>query len=779
MPDAGMVAGHALPTIPSMPSPDVVNPMVEDLNSSAGKGQLHRPNSFVSAYRRVFDQNRGVFGPRSPKIDTLGNQKLDFGVKSPNIDTISSPKLGHKSTKNDSLVRPKLDIGQKMSKSDSKNYTLHGPKLGFGQKLDSKFDTLARQKLGFKAFLPNKQADSKVPSSNNVQSSSKPNLPSWAHKETVPVPNGEQSKITKLVFTQPGPGTPVAPKRTHSGPSTKELITEQFYATEKSFVGVKQPSSELPIRFMASSNDMAPPSAYPASPRPLTRQPAPKAGEAVPIKEQVKALKTVEEASKALKVVERPAMPSTSVTTDASTSKAGQTSTKSILAKPSNTVLEITAVSQASLTSNEEALTNTSNKISAVYEHAELNSGLNYTSFNSETPRKRPTILKTSDSLEIHSPVFSKISPVTSPAVSFPVRALVPSAAAVKTSAVSAVYPSSSVSSVLSSVSTSSKFVTEPASSLASKKLHGSSLVGKREPFTTMTTPTEILSVTPSHATISTVSSSSKFVTEAGSSSLASKKIHGSPLVGRKQPLTSMKTTSVSSAEYSSPSHAATVSSVTGSSKLVAGPETVSSTSKNLHGSPIVGRRIPLSTTNQNIISFFEQKQNQAPPTPSVVRRTSFKTKTEENSKPLFPTDTMKDFNTDISRTKASFAPEPKISDLAPKSSGTNQADSDQVVFRHMPSTSMVAKTKAMFEVGHKENILNYMPLKKSRTFSSFPTEFGGLEGGNGVKFEGFQPSPPKRSSSRKVIAEYQESTLFRFYSTELHEISHKIKSQF
>merc|ERR1740128_1131004 len=39
LPDAGMVAGHALPTgNASLDSPDIINPMVEDLNSSSGKG---------------------------------------------------------------------------------------------------------------------------------------------------------------------------------------------------------------------------------------------------------------------------------------------------------------------------------------------------------------------------------------------------------------------------------------------------------------------------------------------------------------------------------------------------------------------------------------------------------------------------------------------------------------------------------------------------------------------------------------------------------------------
>merc|ERR1719228_2174458 len=54
------VATHAAPHN----LPDVVDPVAESLNAGVGKGEpsFSRPNTFVSAYRRVFDQHRGVLG---------------------------------------------------------------------------------------------------------------------------------------------------------------------------------------------------------------------------------------------------------------------------------------------------------------------------------------------------------------------------------------------------------------------------------------------------------------------------------------------------------------------------------------------------------------------------------------------------------------------------------------------------------------------------------------------------------------------------------------------
>ena len=86
---------------------------------------------------------------------------------------------------------------------------------------------------------------------------------------------------------------------------------------------------------------------------------------------------------------------------------------------------------------------------------------------------------------------------------------------------------------------------------------------------------------------------------------------------------------------------------------------------------------------------------------------------------------------------------------LSSSSRALNHHQSSQNVvgnFPHIPGTSMVAKTKALFEGGGGPT--NFVPLTKSRTFSSFPTNRG-LDGPG-------TPSVPARKSSRKVFEGYK-----------------------
>merc|ERR1719282_846548 len=61
-PDYSQVAVHAAPSLP-----EVADPVAESLNAGIGKGEksFYRPSTFVSAYRQVFDQHRGVFGSQA------------------------------------------------------------------------------------------------------------------------------------------------------------------------------------------------------------------------------------------------------------------------------------------------------------------------------------------------------------------------------------------------------------------------------------------------------------------------------------------------------------------------------------------------------------------------------------------------------------------------------------------------------------------------------------------------------------------------------------------
>ena len=63
-PDYSQVAVHAAP---SLSLPEVADPVAESLNAGVGKGEktFYRPSTFVSTYRQVFDQHRGVFGSQA------------------------------------------------------------------------------------------------------------------------------------------------------------------------------------------------------------------------------------------------------------------------------------------------------------------------------------------------------------------------------------------------------------------------------------------------------------------------------------------------------------------------------------------------------------------------------------------------------------------------------------------------------------------------------------------------------------------------------------------
>ena len=191
---------------------------------------------------------------------------------------------------------------------------------------------------------------------------------------------------------------------------------------------------------------------------------------------------------------------------------------------------------------------------------------------------------------------------------------------------------------------------------------------------------------------------------------------------------------------------------------------------EQVQGSPSASRRTPLSATNRNIISFFEQKQNSS--RPSMI-------KSEECLiKPMYPTDTMKDFNlekikpTELLKTPYLLESKPNQtrSENPPNkfkmaAVSTERGLDRTTVHPNVPTTSMVAKTKALFEETGKEN---FVPITKSCTFSSFPTEFG-ERSSSSTELSGMSPfstpRPPQRSSSKKVIADYQGKNLV-YYQT-------------
>lgn len=122
LPNAEMMAAHAAP-IPNTP-----DPIAESLLAEAGKGEpsLSRPSTFVSAYRRVFEQNRTVFGAQqdagtsgksceSPRLEQKGGVVgLDTG--------------GHMSTTAPKAVQPSKNIPSMIASPNLNKNRVTAPK---------------------------------------------------------------------------------------------------------------------------------------------------------------------------------------------------------------------------------------------------------------------------------------------------------------------------------------------------------------------------------------------------------------------------------------------------------------------------------------------------------------------------------------------------------------------------------------------------------------------------------------------------------------------------
>ena len=103
----GQLATHAAP---NLSIPEVADPVAESLQAGVGKGEkaFYRPSTFVSAYRQVFDQNRGVFGsqaqlksPESPLV----NPRHTHAASTSQGSTNHSNKSTDSATKNHKILK--------------------------------------------------------------------------------------------------------------------------------------------------------------------------------------------------------------------------------------------------------------------------------------------------------------------------------------------------------------------------------------------------------------------------------------------------------------------------------------------------------------------------------------------------------------------------------------------------------------------------------------------------------------------------------------------------
>lgn len=122
LPNAEMMAAHAAP-IPNTP-----DPIAESLLAEAGKGEpsLSRPSTFVSAYRRVFEQNRTVFGAQQD-AGTSGKS-----CESPRLEqkggTVGQDTGGHVSTTAPKPVQPSKNIPSMIASPNLNKNRVTAPK---------------------------------------------------------------------------------------------------------------------------------------------------------------------------------------------------------------------------------------------------------------------------------------------------------------------------------------------------------------------------------------------------------------------------------------------------------------------------------------------------------------------------------------------------------------------------------------------------------------------------------------------------------------------------
>lgn len=116
LPNIEMVANHALPNV------NTPDPIAKSLEAEAGKGEpsLSRPSTFVSAYRRVFEQNRVVFGaqeagaaksPESPQTQDV--EAPGAGPTVTGLRRVGSPQIPHKNTQSPATPNLNRMVGQK------------------------------------------------------------------------------------------------------------------------------------------------------------------------------------------------------------------------------------------------------------------------------------------------------------------------------------------------------------------------------------------------------------------------------------------------------------------------------------------------------------------------------------------------------------------------------------------------------------------------------------------------------------------------------------------
>ncbi len=663
LPNAALLAGHAAP---SLPSPEIINPMIEDLNSNTGRGEtfVHRPNSFVSAYRRVFDSNRGVFGSKTSgnNIDNSGNK----GSSESNNDNIKTNTTTSQTVKDNWVIKDTPKPGKSLlptwgtlkryqNNGNNKTKPINAPK------------TVETPKP-VNAFVRDNSKSQDLKQDNKLLYTSP------LERKSINKPANEVVKLTTAnAFVSPAPlkkiwtpnvsatpsGRSVTAATTSSAASTSSASTTRLVFTPSSLrqTGTATPStpatsSKFPS-FKPAFSTCSPLAPICSS----TSTSTPRQGVLTPVESTVS--KSVSNSCKATNSV------SSSATSNRSTIIPSTPS--SILKKGSATSTEIQQSLDRNLngqmddfieknfppspkvdvpdTSKKNAESVDTAKIDRTCIHRKMDDFIVSNYKPAETSEKKPTT-----------------SIIKKPSSQMPEQGDLTYTAVVTPRL--------------------KRKVSIKATEKPSEIIKDKSNVDPAEKNQVTITP-----ITPARHKRVMISTSNEYP----------KRFQSTPDISATQNMTD---------------------------KQIA---------LSHFGSPASRRRMPLSTTNQNIVSFFENKhKTTVDPVPfggGHMQRRSISANTRNNSR-----------QSEIPK-GASY-----IDFQAETGTGSTNTSKEWGI-NYVPTTSMVAKTKALFE--GKEN-QGHLPIQKSRTFSSFPTDYNY---GDGVTIT---PSPPKRSSSKKVTADYQ-----------------------
>ena len=230
LPNAEMMAAHAAP-IPNTP-----DPIAESLLAEAGKGELPRPSTFVSAYRRVFEQNRTVFGIVQQDTSLRGKS-----CESPRLEQKGgSQDMGHKAAAGPKPVQPTKNIPSTIASPNLNKNRVTAPKSVTIVDAKTSKDSIGR--LGGKdtAMVEMKPVTVRIKDPSEPSASPR----KGHHHNHLASPRLTAKQVDNRKTVAPPPLNPTVP---HFIENQKQPLDNQKFATKALDNRVPPPSAELQV----------------------------------------------------------------------------------------------------------------------------------------------------------------------------------------------------------------------------------------------------------------------------------------------------------------------------------------------------------------------------------------------------------------------------------------------------------------------------------------------------------------------------------------------------